>query len=139
VIPGQTDADPQDQPATRAPAGADAVDATRPPLRLHWALLIALAGGLLLAAAFPPYGRWPLAFIGPALLVVALSGRSLRASFAVGLVFGLDFFFPLVAWVINLAWFAWAAGPSCATYAAPICSISGSRLSPTVCKEPGRL
>jgi apolipoprotein N-acyltransferase len=27
----------------------------------------------------------------------------------VGLVFGLAFFFPLLAWVINLAWFAWVA------------------------------
>jgi apolipoprotein N-acyltransferase len=107
VIPGQTDADPQDQPATRAPADAGA--ATRPPLRLHWALLIALAAGLLLAAAFPPYGLWPLAFVSPAVLVVALHGRSLRAAFAVGLVFGLAFNFPLVAWVINLAWYAWVA------------------------------
>jgi apolipoprotein N-acyltransferase len=105
VIPGQTDADPQDQPATRAPADAGA--ATRPPLRLHWALLIALAAGLLLAAAFPPYGLWPFAFISPGLLVVALHGRSLRSAFSVGLIFGLAFNFPLVAWVINLAWFAW--------------------------------
>jgi apolipoprotein N-acyltransferase len=107
VIPGQTDADPQDQPATRAPA--DSGVATRPPLRLHWALLIALAAGLLLAAAFPPYGLWPLAFVSPALLIVALRGRSLRAAFTVGLVFGLAFNFPLVAWVINLAWYAWVA------------------------------
>jgi apolipoprotein N-acyltransferase len=107
VIPGQTNADPQDQPATRAPAHAGA--ATRPPLRLHWALLIALAAGLLLAAAFPPYGLWPLAFISPGLLVVTLHGRSLRSAFGVGLIFGLAFNFPLVAWVINLAWFAWVA------------------------------
>ena len=107
MIPGQTDADQQDQPATRAPA--DAGDATRPPLRLHWALLIALAAGLLLAAAFPPYGAWPLAFISPALLIVALHGRTLRATFALGLIFGFAFNFPLVAWVINLAWFAWVA------------------------------
>ncbi len=78
-------------------------------MRLRWALLVALAGGLLLAAAFPPVGVWPLAVVGPALLVVALSGRSLRGAFAVGLVFGLAFFFPLLAWVINLAWFAWVA------------------------------
>ena len=107
MIPGQTNADPQDQPATRAPAAAG--DATRSPLRLHWALLIALAAGLLLAAAFPPYGLWPFAFVGPGLLVVALHRRSLRAAFVVGLVFGLAFFFPLVEWVINLAWFAWVA------------------------------
>jgi apolipoprotein N-acyltransferase len=76
---------------------------------MRWALLVSLVAGLLLAAAFPPWGLWPLAFAGPALLVVALSGRSLRAAFTVGLVFGLAFFFPLVAWVINLAWFAWVA------------------------------
>jgi apolipoprotein N-acyltransferase len=79
------------------------------PLRMRWALLIALAGGLLLAAAFPPAGLWPLAAVGPAVLVIALSGRSLRASFAVGLVFGVAFFFPLLVWVTNVAWYAWIA------------------------------
>ena len=82
---------------------------SHPLLRLRWALLIALASGLLLAAAFAPVGVWPLAVVSPALLVVVLSGRSLRAAFTVGLVFGLAFFFPLLAWVINLAWFAWVA------------------------------
>src|SRR6202042_2287010 len=75
----------------------------------RWALLVSLVGGLLLAAAFPPYGLWPLAFVSPALLVVVLSGRSLGGAFTVGLVFGLAFFFPLGIWVINLAWFAWVA------------------------------
>jgi apolipoprotein N-acyltransferase len=63
----------------------------------------------MLAAAFAPAGVWPLAVAGPAVLVVALSGRSLRGAFAVGLVFGLAFFFPLLSWVINVAWFAWTA------------------------------
>jgi apolipoprotein N-acyltransferase len=76
---------------------------------MRWALLIALAGGLLLAAAFPPVGLWPLAAVGPALLVIALSGRSLRASLTVGLVFGFAFFFPLLFWVTNVAWYAWIA------------------------------
>src|SRR6185437_12408220 len=58
--------------------------------------------------AFPPVGIWPLAVIGPALLVVALWQRSLRGSFLVGLVFGLAFFFPLLAWVVNVAWYAYA-------------------------------
>ncbi|HEX8008330.1 MAG TPA: apolipoprotein N-acyltransferase, partial [Trebonia sp.] len=78
-------------------------------MRLRWALLIALAGGLLLAAAFAPVGIWPLAAVGPALLAVALWGRSARASFCVGLVFGVGFFFPLLAWVVNVAWYAWLA------------------------------
>src|SRR5215470_2274467 len=79
------------------------------PLRTRWALLTALAGGLLLAAAFPPAGVWPLAVAGPALLMVALSGRSLVASFCVGLAFGVAFFFPLLSWTVNVAWYAWTA------------------------------
>ena len=78
-------------------------------LRLRWALLIGLAGGLALTAAFPPYGIWPLAAAGPALLVVALRQQRLRGSFAVGVVFGLAFFVPLLSWVVNLAWYAWVA------------------------------
>jgi apolipoprotein N-acyltransferase len=99
VIPVQTDAATSAQ--LTEPAGAR--------LQLRWALVSALVGGLALAAAFPPAGIWPLAVVGPALLAVALYGRSLRASFCVGLIFGLAFFIPLVSWVINLAWFAWAA------------------------------
>jgi apolipoprotein N-acyltransferase len=95
-------APPREQPDSRRAAGL-------PRLRLHWALATGLAGGLLLAAAFAPLGLWPFAFVAPALLVFALSGRSLRASFAVGFVFGTAFFLPLLAWVVNLAWFAWVA------------------------------
>jgi len=73
------------------------------------ALIVALAGGLALDGAFPPAGFWPLAAAGPALLVVALWRRSLRGSFGVGLVFGLAFFVPLLSWVLNVAWYAWAA------------------------------
>ncbi len=77
-------------------------------LRLRWALLAALAGGLVLSAAFPPAGVWPLAVVGPALLTVALAGRTLRGSFLVGLVFGAAFFFLMLSWVLNVAWYAWA-------------------------------
>ena len=80
-----------------------------PRLPLSWALLAAVAGGLVLTAAFPPVGAWPLAPLGPALLVLALQGRSLRASFLAGLLFGLALFVPLLSWLINLAWYAWAA------------------------------
>jgi apolipoprotein N-acyltransferase len=66
-------------------------------------------GGLALTAAFPPYGIWPLAVAGPALLAVALRRQGVRGSFAVGAVFGLAFFFPLLSWVVNLAWYAWVA------------------------------
>ena len=99
MIPAQANADTA-VPRQRSDA---------PQLRLRWAVVTALAGGLALAAAFPPIGFWPLAAAGPALLVIALSGRSLRASFCVGLVFGIALFFPLFAWVLNVAWYAWVA------------------------------
>jgi apolipoprotein N-acyltransferase len=77
-------------------------------LRLRWALLVCVVGGVLLALAFPPYGIWPLAVAGPCLLVLALDGRSLPGSLACGLVFGLAFFIPLLSWLLNVAWYAWA-------------------------------
>ena len=76
--------------------------------RTRWALLLSVAGGLAVFASSPPLGVWPLAFLGPGLLVVALTGRSLRASFGCGLVFGLALFVPLLSWLINVAWYAWA-------------------------------
>jgi len=78
-------------------------------LRTGPALLTALTGGVVLAAAFPPVGAWPLAAVGPALLVLALWRRSLRGSLAVGLVFGFAFFVPLLSWLANVAWYVWAA------------------------------
>jgi apolipoprotein N-acyltransferase len=77
--------------------------------RTRWALLISIAGGLATFAAFPPEDIWPLAAAGPALLVLALTGRSLRASFCCGLAFGLALFVPLLSWLINEAWYAWFA------------------------------
>lgn len=112
MITGQQDSSPGGGQASAAPPGGGPgrrLAAGQPLLRLRWALPVALAAGLLLAAAFPSVGAWPFAFLSPALLVLTLNGRSLRGSFAAGLVFGLGFFFPLLAWVVNLAWYAWAA------------------------------
>ena len=78
-------------------------------LRLGWALLAATAGGLALVGAFPPIGFWPLAAVGPALLVVALQAQRLRTAFGLGLLFGLAFFVPLISWLVNVAWYAWIA------------------------------
>ena len=75
---------------------------------IRWALLISVAGGLALFASFPPVDAWPLAVLGPGLLVLALAGRSLRGSFGCGLAFGLSLFVPLLSWLINEAWYAWA-------------------------------
>jgi apolipoprotein N-acyltransferase len=74
-----------------------------------WALLISVAGGLATYAAFPPVGVWPLAAAGPALFVLALTGRSVRAAGGCGLAFGLAMFMPLLSWLVNEAWYAWFA------------------------------
>ena len=75
----------------------------------RWALLISVAGGLATFVSFPPLDVWPLAVLGPALLVVALTGRRLRGSFACGLAFGLALFVPLLSWLVNVASYAWFA------------------------------
>jgi apolipoprotein N-acyltransferase len=95
--------------AEPAPPPGGAASPAGPRLALPWALLIAVVGGLALTAAFPPVGIWPLAPLGPALLVVALWRRGLRVSFVIGLLFGLALFVPLISWLINLAWYAWVA------------------------------
>lgn len=96
-------------PGYAAPAVAAARAAPGGRLRPWQALLTALAGGLALAAAFPPVGFWPLAGLGPALLAIALWQQRARTALAAGLVFGLAFFFPLLIWLVNLAWYVWAA------------------------------
>ena len=101
--------------ARMAPAGQPpAASGERPvgplaALPLRWAVPAALAGGLALAGAFPPVGIWPLAVAGPAVLVLVLYRQSLRASFGIGLAFGVAFFVPLLSWLVNVAWYAWAA------------------------------
>jgi len=61
-----------------------------------WALLLSVVGGIAVFVSFPPLDAWPVAAVGPALLVIALTGRSPRGSFWCGLVFGLALFVPLL-------------------------------------------
>ncbi len=107
-----------DQPATAgarpglaglAPGSAAGSSGDSGGLRTRLAVPVAIVGGLALAAAFPPVGAWPLAAAGPALLAVALWRRTLRGAALVGLAFGLAFFVPLLSWLVNVAWYAWAA------------------------------
>jgi apolipoprotein N-acyltransferase len=72
-------------------------------IRLWTAVVMAVVGGLGLAVAFPPFGLWPLAAIGPAMLVVAVAERRLKAAFGLGVLFGLVFFGVLLWWLTNLA------------------------------------
>jgi apolipoprotein N-acyltransferase len=80
-----------------------------PRLAAWQAVIVAVAGGVALAAAFPPVGLWPLAAVGPALLTMSLWRQRLRTALAAGAAFGLAFFFPLLSWLVNVAWYAWIA------------------------------
>ena len=104
-----TSAQPAGTSAQTAASPARVTAGRRRGVPILLALVIAIAGGLALEAAFPPAGIWPFAVVAPALLVIALWRRSLRGSFLVGLAFGLAFFVPLLSWLINVAWYAWAA------------------------------
>ena len=64
---------------------------------------LAAAGGFLVAFSLPPWGWWPLAFAGPALLEIAVGPRpSARDRFARGMVFGLVWMAMGMAWMWQL-------------------------------------
>src|SRR5699024_4768369 len=69
-----------------------------PLLRLGWAVLAAAAAGLLLDAAFPGLGWWPLAFPAIMLALASLVGRRFWSAVLVGGDFGLAFYLPHVSW-----------------------------------------
>ncbi len=71
--------------------------------------LAALLGGALLYLATPPVGAWPLAPIAVTVLTLTVRGRRLRASYALGLLFGLAFCLPLLRFVSFVGADAWIA------------------------------
>ncbi|MEH0937770.1 apolipoprotein N-acyltransferase [Micromonospora sp. CPCC 205543] len=66
------------------------------PLRA--AVPMAVAAGVALLLAFPPYGLWPLAPVGVALLAAAAHRRRLRAGAGLGFLTGVALFAPLLEW-----------------------------------------
>jgi apolipoprotein N-acyltransferase len=68
------------------------------PMRPAWALAGAIVAGLLLLAAFPPVGLWWTAPLGVALFALVTLGRGLLAGAGLGLLTGLAFLGPLLAW-----------------------------------------
>nr|WP_223884717.1 apolipoprotein N-acyltransferase [Micromonospora craniellae] len=80
------------------PADASRPDGASRPLRLPVAVVLAVAAGLALLVAFPPYGWWPLAPVGVALLAAATHRRRLRAGAGLGFLTGLALFAPLLSW-----------------------------------------
>lgn len=62
------------------------------------AVVVAVGSGLLLDLAFPGVGWWPLAPVSIGAFLAALAGRGPRAGAGLGLLFGLAFFIPHLAW-----------------------------------------
>lgn len=79
------------------------------PGALSLRALVAAASGLAAAAAFPPFGLWPLAPVAMAALLLAVRRQGGRRGTLLGLVHGLGFFLPLLHWsgvyVGFLPWF----------------------------------
>lgn len=87
-------------------------DPNRPLLPLWAATLVALAGGLVLDAAFPDAGLWPLAFVGVGLSLATLVGRRPGGALLVGVAFAAAFWLTHVSWTSRylgvVPWFALA-------------------------------
>jgi apolipoprotein N-acyltransferase len=68
-----------------------------------------VVGGVLSYLAFPPVGAWPLAFLAPALLIVALHGARAGRGFVLGLIYGLVGFGLTLSWILLFGELAWSA------------------------------
>jgi apolipoprotein N-acyltransferase len=80
------------------PAEAPRAAAGRRPLPARVAVPMAVAAGLAMLAAFPPYGWWPLAPVGVALLAAAAHRRRMRAGAGLGFLTGVALFAPMLEW-----------------------------------------
>lgn len=70
----------------------------KPLLPLWAAVLVALASGPVLDAGFPDRDVWPLTFVGIALVLVVLVGRSVAGALLTGFLAGASFYFVHIEW-----------------------------------------
>jgi apolipoprotein N-acyltransferase len=65
------------------------------PTRRAWAAAVI---GVLTCFAFPPWGWWPLAIVGVALLTLLVRDRPAKAAYGLGIAYSLGFLLPLLTW-----------------------------------------
>ena len=68
-------------------------------------VLPSLAAGVLLALSLPPFGLWPSAFVGAALLYWRLSGLRLRCRVLAGWLAGIGCFAVGLSWAASFNWY----------------------------------
>ena len=73
--------------------------------RLGRVLAPSLLGGLLLAFSLPPWGWWPLAFVGAGVVFWRLAGLSWRMRWLAGWAAGLGCFVPGLWWAAAFNWY----------------------------------
>jgi apolipoprotein N-acyltransferase len=64
---------------------------------------VALLGGVAVAGSLPPFGFWPLAFLGVALLYLALEAASMRRRLWLGLGFGIGQYAIGLYWAVQFS------------------------------------
>lgn len=68
-------------------------------------LLVGLVGGLVAAASLPPFGFWPVAPLGIAMLLLALEDHGWVRRCATGWLFGLGLLVPGLWWASHFNWY----------------------------------
>src|SRR5262249_39102743 len=67
--------------------------------------LACLGAGIAMAAALPPWGWWPLAFVGVAGLDRLIAGRPRWSRFRRGMLVGIGLYIPSLAWMYEMTGF----------------------------------
>ena len=76
----------------------EAGDTSNRPLPLWAAILVAAASGPVLDAGFPDRGVWPLTFVGIALVLITIIGRTVGGALLVGFIAGASFYLTHIQW-----------------------------------------
>jgi apolipoprotein N-acyltransferase len=71
-------------------------------MRRYVTAILCLGTGVLTAAALPPWGWWPLAFLGVAGLDRLIADRPRRSRFRRGALVGLGLYIPSLAWMTDM-------------------------------------
>jgi apolipoprotein N-acyltransferase len=123
----------------QAPAAVASPAAAAPrPVRLAVSVGLAVPAGLALLLSFPPVGLWWLAPVGVALLAVATHRRRPRGGAGVGMIAGLVFFLPLLAWTnLNTGWLPWVLLAVAQAGYLALTGLAGAWLSPLIDRVRG--